>query len=204
MDHIQILEGQAAEAAIDRLNRVVSLAASEEGSPSVALLKQDGFVAAPVIHKGTLSSEIIETIFNAVQTTGQASMTAVGLYSAEEQHCYEMPMTLAALNELRGTSCGVINFVLYAGEPDWLVLFDNQLYIAYGSQAFVTALVGDIDAALEAVETRLNQLKTEAQGNVPSYAKQEIERMSEYLEAALGKLVNDYAKAEVGDRVFIV
>ncbi|MGC1527722.1 MAG: hypothetical protein WA783_16885 [Phormidesmis sp.] len=204
MDHIQVLEGQAAEAAIDRLNQVVSLAASEEGSPDVALLKQADFVVAPVIHKGTLSSEVLKTIFDAAQTTEQASMTAVGLYSPEEQHCYEVPMSLEALNELRGTSCGVISFVLYAGEPDWLVLFDDQLYIAYGSSAFVSALVGDIDAAFKAVETRLNELYTEAQGDIPGYARQEIERMGEYLDAALGKLANDYAKAEVGDRIFVV
>jgi len=208
MDHIQILEGQAAEAAIDRLNRVVSLAASEEGSPNVALLKQADYVVAPVIHKGTLSSEVLKTIFDAAQTTaqktGQPSMTAVGLYSPEEQHCYEVPMSLEALDELRGTSCGVISFVLYAGEPDWLVLFDDQLYIAYGPPAFVSALVGDIDAAFKAVETRLNELYTESQSDIPGYARQEIERMGEYLDTALGKLANDYAKAEIGDRIFVV
>ncbi len=204
MDHIQVLEGQAAEAAISRLNQAVSLAASEEGSPNVALLKQADFVVAPVIHKGTLSSEVLKIIFDAAQTTGQTSMTAVGLYSPEEQHCYEVPMSLEALNELRGTSCGVISFVLYAGEPDWLVLFDDQLYIAYGPQAFVSALVGDIDAAFKAVETRLNDLYTQSQGDIPGYARQEIERMGKYLDAALGKLANDYAQAEIGDRVFVV
>ena len=60
MDEIQVLEGQEAEAVIARLNQVVSLAASEEGSPDVAILKQDGFVAAPVIHTGTLSETVLE------------------------------------------------------------------------------------------------------------------------------------------------
>ena len=111
MDQIQVLEGQAADAAIERFNRVASLAASEEGSPNVALLKQEGFVAAPVIHKGSLSEAVIEKIFDAAKTTGHDSMTAVGLYSPEEFHCYEMPMSLEALKELRGTSCGVIGKV---------------------------------------------------------------------------------------------
>ncbi|MEL6492522.1 MAG: hypothetical protein AAFV85_25710 [Cyanobacteria bacterium J06634_6] len=204
MDEIQVLEGQEAEAAIARLNQVVSLAASEEGSPDVAILKQDGFVAAPVIHTGTLSETVLEKIFEAAKTTGHSSMTAMGLYSPEEYHCYELPMTLSALNELRGTSCGVINFALFAGAPDWLVLFDDQLYVAYGSPEFVTALVGDIDGAYKAIEDRLSQLYKDSQGDIPGYAKQEINRMGEYLDAAYGKLTDGYAKADVGERVFVL
>lgn len=204
MDKITVLEGDAAEAAIERLNRFVSLAASEDGSPDVAILKQDGFVAAPVIHKGTLSEAVLENIYAAAKTTPHSSMTAVGLYSPDEYHCYEVPMSLEALNELRGTSCGVINFALFAGSPDWLVIFDDQLYVAYGSQAFVSALVGDIDRAYKMIEERLNALYKEAQGDIPGYARQEINRMGEYLDAAYGKLTNGYAKAKAGERVFVL
>ena len=98
----------------------------------------------------------------------------------------------------------VINFALFAGAPDWLVLFDDQIYVAYGSQDFVTALVGDIDSAYKAVEDRLSQLYEDAQGDIPGYARQEINRMGEYLDAAYDKLTDDYAKADVGERVFVL
>ena len=204
-----MLEGKAADVAVERLNAVLTIASGEDGSPDIALRKQADYVVAPVMYKGTLSEDLLKTVFDAVKTTGLESMTAIGLYSAEEQHCYEVPMTLEGLNELRGTSCGVINFALFgtqpeSREPDWLVLFDDQIYIAYGPEAFVTTLVGDIDAAFQTIEDKLNQLYKDAQGDIPSYAKTEINRMGEYLDAALGKLANDYANADVNERVLVV
>ncbi|MGD1867744.1 MAG: hypothetical protein ACFB0D_24600 [Phormidesmis sp.] len=214
MNHIQVLEGPDADTAVGRLNQVVTITSSEDGSPDIALIKRSDAVVAPVMHKGTLTQEIVQKIFDAASTTGQAPMTAVGLYNAEEQHCYSVPMVLEGLNELRGTSCGVINFALFGnsigssdGEsdtPSWLVLFDDQLYVAYGPKEFVTTLVGDIGEAFQAVETRLNQLYTDAQGDIPGYAREEINRMGEYLDAALTKLTEGYAKADEGDWVGVV
>ena len=204
MTHIQVLEGADAQAAIDRLNTVVALSPNEEGSPSVALLKQADFVVAPVMHKGTLNTEIIEQFFAAAKATGHDSMTAVGLYSDEEQHCYQVPMTLEGLNELRGTSCGVVNFVLFAGEPDWLIVFDSQLYIGYGPKDFVSTLVGDIDAKYREIETRLNELYAQTQDDIPSYIAEEINRMGEYLDSALSKLGTDYSNAPAGEMVSVV
>lgn len=218
MNHIQVLEGPDADVAVSQLNQVVTITSSEDGSPDIALLKRSNSVVAPVMHKGTLTPEIVQTIFEAASTTGPAAMTAVGLYNAEEQHCYSVPMVLEGLSELRGTSCGVINFALYGGSqdnggsednnesaaPSWLVLFDDQLYIAYGPEEFVTALVGNIDEAFKAVEARLNQLYNDAQGDLPGYAREEINRMGEYLDAALTKLTENYAKADEGDWVAIV
>ena len=204
-----MLEGEAAEVAVERLIAVLTIASGEDGSPDIALRKQADYVVAPVIYKGTLSEDLLRTVFDAVKTTGLESMTAIGLYSTEEQHCYEVPMTLAGLNELRGTSCGVINFALFGTqpereEPDWLVLFDDQIYVAYGPASFVTTLVGDVETAFKAIEDKLNQLYKDAQGDIPGYAKAEINRMGEYLDAALGKLANDYAKASVDERVMVV
>ncbi|MEL6553444.1 MAG: hypothetical protein AAFQ63_08300 [Cyanobacteria bacterium J06621_11] len=209
MDNIQVLEGDAANIAVERLNSVLTIGSGEDGSPDIALLKQAGYVVAPVMYKGTLSEDLLKIVFDAAKTTGIETMTAIGLYSTEEQHCYELPMTLEALNELRGTSCGVINFALFGTrpegtQPDWLVLFDDQIYVGYGSEAFVTALVGNIEAAFKAIEDKLNQLYQDAQSDIPGYAKAEINRMGEYLDAALGKLANDYAKAEAGERVMVV
>lgn len=209
MNYIQVLEGPDADAAIAQLKTIVTLTSSEDGSPDVALRKQDGVVVAPVIHKGTLTPEIIEKIFAAANTTGHTSMKAIGLYSEEEQHCYEVPMTLEAMRELRGTSCGVINFALFAiapeaPMPDWLVVFDDQLYIAYGPEDFVTQLVGDVNSAFKAVEERLNQLYTESLEDIPGYAIQEINRMGEYLDATFVRLSQDYANAAIGDRVQVV
>lgn len=210
MNHIQVIEGTDADEAVNQLNQVITITSSEDGSPDIALLKRANTVVAPIMHKGTLTQEIVQKIFDAANTTGQASMTAIGLYNAEEQHCYSVPMSFEGLNELRGTSCGVINFALYGNSPDdsntpsWLVLFDDQLYIAYGPKEFVTALVGDIDKAFQAVEARLNQLYEDAQGDLPGYAREEINRMGEYLDAALTKLTDDYAKAHEGDWVAVV
>ncbi|MEM6596748.1 MAG: hypothetical protein AAF810_06120 [Cyanobacteria bacterium P01_D01_bin.36] len=209
MNYIQVLEGAEADAAIAQLGTLVTLTSSEEGSPNVALRKQEGVVVAPVIHKGTLTPEILEKIFTAANTTGHSSMKAIGLYSEEEQHCYEVPMSLEALSELRGTSCGVINFALFAAAPeaetpDWLVIFDDQLYIAYGPEAFVNELVGSVDSAYKAVEERLNQLYTESLEDIPGYAVQEINRMGEYLDTAFIRLSKDYAEAAVGERVAVV
>jgi len=213
LNHIQVLEGADADTAVSQLNQIVTITSSEDGSPDIALLKRSDAAVAPVMHKGTLTEEIVKTIFEAASKTGQAPMTAIGLYSAEEQHCYSVPMMYEALKELRGTSCGVINFALYGnseknseegGTPDWLVLFDDQLYIAYGSKDFVTALVGDIASAFKAVEARLNQLYADAQGDLPGYAREEINRMGEYLDAALTKLTQAYAKAGEGDWVAVV
>ncbi|MEL7332644.1 MAG: hypothetical protein AAFN12_10355 [Cyanobacteria bacterium J06560_2] len=209
MDTIQVLEGPAAEAAIAQLNRVVTLGSGEEGSPDVALCKREHAAIAPVIHTGTLSTDILEKFFNAAKTTSHDAINAFGLYSAEEYHCYRLPVTLEAFKALRGTSCGVINFALVASEsetsdPDWVVVFDDQLYIAYGSPAFVTALVGSVEMAYQAVEDRLAQLYKDAQGDIPGYARAEINRMGEYLDAAFCKLTQDYAQAEAGDHVFVV
>ena len=60
MDNIQVLEGQAAAAAVERLNSIVTIASGEEGSPDIALLKQESAVVAPVVHKGTLTEEILQ------------------------------------------------------------------------------------------------------------------------------------------------
>lgn len=209
MDNIQVLEGEAAQLAVERLNAALTIGSGEDGSPEIALCKRAGYVVVPVMYKGTLSEDLLKTIFDAVKTTGLEKMTAVGLYSAEEQHCYELPMTLEALNELRGTSCGVINFALFGvqpgnEQPDWLVLFDDQVYIGYGSEAFVTTLVGDVEGSFKAIEDKLNQLYQDAQGDIPGYAKAEINRMGEYLDAVLGRLADEYEKAEVGDRVRVV
>ncbi|MEO1621532.1 MAG: hypothetical protein AAFU53_10945, partial [Cyanobacteria bacterium J06632_3] len=183
---------------------VVTLTAKEEGAPDVALRKQSDYVVAPMMHKGTLTPEILEKFYNAAKTTGHSEMTAVGLYSAEEQHCYRVPMTQEALSELRGTSCGVVNFVLFAGAPDWLIVFDDQLYIAYGPAAFVTALVEDIDTAYKAIENRLNELYNQSQEDIPGYAIQEINRMGEYLDSALEKLSKQYPAAAEGAMVSVV
>ncbi len=208
MNHIQVLEGADAQTAIAQLNQLVTITSSEDGSPDIALRKRPEAVVAPVMHKGTLTQEIVQKIFDAASTTGQAPMTAIGLYNAEEQHCYSVPMIFEGLDELRGTSCGVINFALYGGgdrsAPSWLVLFDDQLYVAYGPKEFVTALVGDIDGAFKAVEARLNQLYHDAQGDLPGYAREEINRMGEYLDAALTKLTKNYAQANEGDWVAVV
>ncbi|MEO0771459.1 MAG: hypothetical protein AAFY72_18900 [Cyanobacteria bacterium J06649_4] len=204
MDYIQVLEAQDAEEAIELLKSVVTLSSKEDGSPDVALLKQSDYVVAPVMHKGTLTPAILERFYAAAKTTGHSEMTAVGLYSAEEQHCYRVPMSLEALSELRGTSCGVVNFVLFAGAPDWLIVFDDQLYIAYGPASFVTALVDDIEGAYKAVESRLNELYNESQADIPSYAVQEINRMGEYLDSALEKLSKQYPNATEGAMVSVV
>jgi hypothetical protein len=210
LNQIQVLEGHEAQAAIDRLLTVVTLlpnpsGSKEEGAPQVALLKQAQFVAAPVMHTGTLTSEVLKKLFDAAQATGQSEMTAIGLYSAEEQHCYQIPMNFESLDDLRGTSCGVINFVLYGGQPDWLVLFHDQLYIAYGSEAFVTSLTGDISSAFQAIESRLDEMYAEyQQGDIPGYVAAEINRMGQYLESVLMALSSDYVKAAVGDRVKII
>ncbi|MEL6161082.1 MAG: hypothetical protein AAFQ40_06960 [Cyanobacteria bacterium J06623_5] len=204
MNHIQVLEGNDAETAIRQLKNVVALSSRQDGSPTVSLLKQTGYIVAPVIHKGTLTQDILKTIFEAAKTTGQPSMTAIGLYSAEELHCYAIPMTFEGLDELRSTSCSVVNFVLYAGAPDWLVIFDDQLYVAYGPPAFVNALVGDVGQAYQDLESKINALAAEFQGDIPSYVAQEIERMGSYLDSALIKLGEDYPKAQAGELVSVL
>lgn len=204
MSHIQVLEGNEADAAVNDLKKVVAISSQEDGSPNVDLLKRSDFVVAPVMHKGSLNAEILEKFFDAIKPTGRETITAIGLYNAEEQHCYQLPASLDALKELRGTSCGVINFALYAGDPDWVILFDDQIYVAYGPEPFVKALVGDIDSAFTAVETRLNELYQQAQEDIPGYAIQEINRMGEYLDAALSKLGNDYNNAPEGELVNVV
>lgn len=209
MDTIQVLEGAEAEAAIKTLKTVVDLSPAEEGAPQVALLKQADCVVAPVVHGGTLTQDIVQKIFEAVKTTGSSSMVAIGLYSPEELHCYWVPMALEGLSELRGTSCGVVNFILYgerpgSEKPDWLVVFDNQLYIAYGPEPFVSALVGDVGAAYGSLEGTLAGLEEEAKGEIPGYIAQEIARMKEYLTSALRRLRQDYAQATPGERVTVV
>ena len=204
MNHIQVLEGNDAETAIRQLKNVVALSSSSDGSPTVSLLKQEDYIVAPVIHKGTLTQDILRTIFEVAKTTGHDTMTAIGLYSAEELHCYDIPMTLEGLDELRSTSCSVVNFVLYAGAPDWLVIFVDQLYVAYGPPAFVNALVGDVGKAYQDLELKINALATEFQGDIPSYVAQEIERMGSYLDSALIKLGEDYPKAQAGELVSVL
>ncbi|MEM1293627.1 MAG: hypothetical protein AAGH67_19355, partial [Cyanobacteria bacterium P01_H01_bin.162] len=85
-----------------------------------------------------------------------------------------------------------------------LVVKDNELYIAYGPEDFVTQLVGDVNSAFKAVEERLNQLYTESLEDIPGYAIQEINRMGEYLDATFVRLSQDYANAAIGDRVQVV
>jgi len=205
LEHIQVLEGDQATAAVAQLLQVAALApGAEDGAPKVSLLKQDVCAIAPVVHSGTLTSEIAKKLFDAAKTTGDTTMTAIGLYSVEEQHCYSLSMTLEALEELRGTSCGVINFALLGENARWLVLFDTQLYIAYGPTEFVTALVGDIEGAYGAYQTKIETLMAEAKGDVPGYVVAEITRVSSYLQAALTKLQIDYAKAAAGEMVNVV
>jgi len=204
LSDIQVLEGNEAEDAVNRLKKVIAISSQKEGSPDVDLLKRSDFVVAPVMHKGTLNVEILEKFFNAAKTTGHSELTAIGLYNADEQHCYRLPMSLDMLKKLRGTSCGVINFALYAGDPDWVILFDDQMYIAYGPEPFVNSLVGDVNSAFKAVESRLNELYQQAQEDLPGYAKQEINRMGEYLDAALGKLTDGYGNAAEGEMVNVV
>lgn len=205
MEHIQVLEGEAAIAAVALLKKVTELApGAEDGAPKVSVLKQADCAIAPVVHSGTLTSEIAQKLFDAAKTTGDTTMTAIGLYSVEEQHCYSLSMSLEALEELRGTSCGVINFALLGEEARWLVLFDTQLYIAYGPAEFVTALVGDIDAAYGAYQSKIDTLMAEAKGDVPGYVVAEITRVSGYLGAALTKLQVDYANAAAGEMVNVV
>lgn len=205
MEHIQVLEGDAAIAAVAQLKSVAELApGAEDGAPKVSLLKQENCAIAPVVHSGTLTSEIAKKLFDAAKTTGDTTMTAIGLYSVEEQHCYSLSMSLEALEELRGTSCGVINFVLFGEDARWLVLFDTQLYIAYGPADFVTALVGDIEGAYKAYQSKIDTLTAEAKGDVPGYVVAEITRVSGYLAAALAKLQGDYADAAAGEMVNVV
>lgn len=204
MAQIQVLEGSDEQAAIERLKTIVTLSPKAEGSPSVALRKQSDFVVAPVMHKGTLNAEIIDKFFAAIKTTENDTLTAIGLYSDEELHCYSLPATLDALNELRGTSCGVVNFVLFAGEPDWAIVFDSQLYVGYGPEPFVTALVGDIDSKYKEIETRLNEMYAQTQDDIPGYIAAEINRMGEYLDSALTKLGTEYSNAPTDEMISIV
>ena len=194
MTQIQVLEGADEQAAIERLKTIVTLSPKQEGSPSVALLKQPDFVVAPVMHKGKLNADIIDKFFAAIKTTGQAALTAIGLYSNEELHCYSVPATPG----------GVVNFVLFAGEPDWAIVFDSQLYVGYGSEPFVTALVGDIDSKYKEIETRLNEMYAQTQDDIPGYIAAEINRMGEYLDSALTKLGTEYGNAPAGEMVSIV
>lgn len=204
MTQIQVLEGSDEQAAIERLKTIVTLSPKEEGSPTVALRKQSEFVVAPVMHKGTLNADIVDNFFTAIETTGQETLTAIGLYSDEELHCYSVPATPEGLNKLRGTSCGVVNFVLFAGEPDWAIVFDSQLYVGYGPEPFVTALVGDIDSKYKEIETRLNEMYEQTQDDIPGYIAAEINRMGEYLDSALTKLGTEYSNAPAGEMVSII
>ncbi|MEM9090561.1 MAG: hypothetical protein AAGC93_17655 [Cyanobacteria bacterium P01_F01_bin.53] len=204
MTNIRVLEGSEGEAAVKQLKSVIALAPAEDGAPKVDVIKQNSHQVVPVVHGGTLTSEIVKKIFDAAKTTGHTSMTAIGLYSPDELHCYSVPMTLEGLDELRGTSCGVVNFVLYGGDTEWLIIFDNQLYIGYGQEAFINALVGSEDKAYQAFQTTLEGLQAEAKGDSPGYVIQEIKRVSGYLGTALTKLKTDYAQAQEGDMVNVV
>ncbi|MEO1395497.1 MAG: hypothetical protein AAFV90_21555 [Cyanobacteria bacterium J06634_5] len=204
MDTIRVLDGNEAEAAAAQLKTLVALSPAEDGAPKVDIRKQAGYQVAPVAHSGTLTPEIAEKIFNAAKTTGSENMTAIGLYSPEELHCYSVPMALESVDELRGTSCGVVNFALYGHDAQWLIIFDSQLYIGYGPEPFIKALAGSAQSANEAFQATLDKLKAEAAGDVPGYVKQEITRVSGYLNAAFTKLNTDYANAADGEMVNVV
>ena len=93
---------------------------------------------------------------------------------------------------------------MFAGEPDWAIVFDSQLYAGYGSEPFVTALVGDIDSKYKEIETRLNEMYAQTQDDIPGYIAAEINRMGEYLDSALTKLGTEYGNAPAGEMVSIV
>ena len=210
MDTIWELDEQEAAAAAARLMTVMTLSPNKDGAPHVDFLKQDDYVVAPVEHSGTLSTEIAQKFYDAIQTAQTKPLTAVGLYSPEEQHCYGVAPTLEGLSALRGTSCGVINFALCGGQnesggPEWVILFDSQLYVGYGPESFVRALVGDRTAAFATLQSRVNDLKKEAKSeDVPGYAIAEMERLSSYLGAALEKLQKNYPQAGAGEMVNVV
>lgn len=203
---MQVLEAQTAESTISSLNEVVKLSPNETGSPHIAVLKQADYRLAPVIHKGPLTADLLETFYQAAKTTGDDTLTAVGLYDEEEQHCYQVPLTSDGIQELRTTSCSVVNSIFYGGnsKPNWMIIFHSQLYIAYGPEAFVQALVGDIDSAYAAIETKLNELYTQTQDDIPGYIAAEINRMGEYLDGAYTKLTQDYQNATPGEFVQIL
>ena len=210
MDTIWELDEQEAAAAVARLMQVIALSPNQDGAPHVDFLKQAGYVVAPVEHSGTLSAEIAKTFYDAMRSSQTAPLTAIGLYNPEEQHCYGVAPTLEGLEALRGTSCGVINFALCGGQgesggPEWVILFDSQLYIGYGPKPFVRALAGDVAAAFAAVQSKVDTLQKEAKSeDVPGYAIAEMERLSSYLSAALEKLQKNYSQANAGEMVNIV
>lgn len=208
LNQIRLLEGREAEDAVKQLKMLVALSPGRDGAPKVDFLKQNNYAIAPIVHSGTLTQDILKKIFAAAQTTGHTSMTAVGLYSPDEHHCYNVPMLFEAVDKLRGTACGVVNFALYAGEygkkNSWLVLFDSQLYIGYGSEPFVQALVGDIETAYDNFRSTIDGLIAEAKGDVPGYVAEEITRVSNYLGSTLTQLNTGYPNAQEGEMVNII
>ncbi|MBW4488782.1 MAG: hypothetical protein KME12_13430 [Trichocoleus desertorum ATA4-8-CV12] len=163
------------------------------GSDDVSMIKQPGWVAIPCESSDHFDHDDCVRLWQTVSEYGYQNMIGVALESMAGNEGFEgvlLPTTLEAIEEFDS----LYSFywcALYAGKPDWMILFTKlDYFVIAGSESFVRKLVGcEFD---EAFNTFHDYLLDES-----------YQPLKEHLTDVYQHLLHDYPRAAPGEVVIL-
>lgn len=205
LKYIKLLENSEAEKAVDAVKSVLVLSSERRGYPNISLVKKSGWLPVPAVVDNTLSDDIFRQLLGAAKRFGEHPVIAMTISHASIHKCYNVPLTFESFDEILLTECAVVNFVLYSNDPEWLVIFEEEMLIVYGEKSFVEALAGDPETAREKLMATGNSFTdSHPDEKRPTYVQAAMTGLRDHMSSVYKSLSEDYLKAAVGEVVKIV
>lgn len=172
-------------------NQVKKVVTALPGPDDILMIKQPGWIAIPCESSDHLELDDCDRLQHTVSEFGYQNMIGVALESmVEGNEGVLLPVTVEAIEEFNS----LYSFywcALYAGKPDWIILFTKlDYFVIAGPESFVHKFIG-CDFS-EAFDSFYNYLSTET-----------YQPLKEHMMDVYRHLVVDYPKAMPGEVVIL-